>query len=97
MEKPPDAEGNPTTGIPPASLIIHRYYDESSQWFGDGTARNIREYAKRLSDLILAVRRLVYKPAKGAPTTPDTFKCHLIAHSMGGLVARAFLQNSEPR
>src|SRR5690606_18662560 len=26
--------------------------------------------------------------------TPDEFRCYLVAHSMGGLVARAFLQNS---
>lgn len=89
-EPPPDAEGKPSTGIPNASIVIYRYYDDGSKYFGDDKPREISEYAKGLSELILAVRKLVCDREK---MEEDDFKCYLVAHSMGGLVARAFLQN----
>ncbi len=43
----------------------------------------------------MAVRDLVcqYEAPDGEAIKKENFKCYLVAHSMGGLVARAFLQN----
>lgn len=78
-------------GIPTRSLIIYRYYDSGGTLLGDGSAREIEEYATGLSRLILRIRDLVCQFDETLDSTD--FKCHLVAHSMGGLVVRAFLQN----
>lgn len=77
-------------GIPASSVVIYRYYDAGSTWFGDGKASPVEVYAKGLSDLILRVRDLVVAQEGIAPAD---FRCYLVAHSMGGLVVRGFLQN----
>ncbi|WP_225773413.1 GPI inositol-deacylase [Pseudomonas sp. Marseille-Q5115] len=87
--------------LPYQSIIIFRYYDEASETFGSGNTPPIQHFAKGLSDLILRVRALVCRqgddPITGKPlnneVTKGDFRCYLVAHSMGGLVARAFLQN----
>ncbi|HEY0334920.1 MAG TPA: hypothetical protein VGC74_14620 [Stenotrophomonas sp.] len=74
------------------SIVIHRYYDPSSSLFGGGKTPSIEESARKLSELIARVRELICSnPAN--QVTPAQFRCHLVAHSMGGLVCRAFLQN----
>jgi hypothetical protein len=78
-------------GIPARSVIIYRYYDAGSGLLGDGRARPIEEYARGLDTLIRRVRELVC--AQQPELRPQDFRCHLVAHSMGGLVVRAFLQN----
>lgn len=95
-ESPRDENGDPVNGISPASIIIHRYYDDGSEILGDGASRDVKVYAAKLNALILRVRQLVlaYVPKGGVAMEPDAFKCYLVAHSMGGLVARAFLQNT---
>jgi pimeloyl-ACP methyl ester carboxylesterase len=87
-------KGDPIPGIPPASIVILRYYDDGSEWFGDGESRKVTVYAERLNKLILRVKKLVLEYQKdGEPVMKDEdFRCYLVAHSMGGLVARAFLQ-----
>lgn len=90
-----DGEWEPrkdTKGLPPRSIVIYRYYDSGGNLLGDGKPRDITEYAVGLGKLILRVRDLVCEYEK-EPTVPGDFKCHLVAHSMGGLVVRAFLQN----
>ncbi len=90
-----------TLTLPYQSMIIFRYYDEASDTFGSGNTPPIEHFAQGLSDLILRVRALVCQagvdPITGDPldnqVTPQDFRCYLVAHSMGGLVARAFLQN----
>jgi hypothetical protein len=79
-------------GIPSTSVVIYRYYDSGSTLLGDGEAREIESYASGLNTLILKVRSLVCAQESLAE---NDFKCYLVAHSMGGLVVRAFLQNPQ--
>jgi hypothetical protein len=81
-----------TADVATKSIIIYRYYDAASTLFGTGATPKIDEFAKGLSDLILRVRELVCKNSANDLAVAD-FRCHLVAHSMGGLVCRAFLQN----
>jgi pimeloyl-ACP methyl ester carboxylesterase len=81
--------------IPYSSIIIYRYYDDASEDFGhaDGTPP-IEHFARGLNDLILRLRdRVCANPANAV--APADFRVHLVAHSMGGLVCRAFLQHPE--
>lgn len=84
------------TGIPLNSIIIHRFYDSRSNLLGDGKSGSIDDYAKELGALIATVRHLVRPRALAAnPKYQDAdFRCYLVAHSMGGLVVRALLQNA---
>ncbi len=77
--------------IPLQSVIIHRYYDKADPDFGGGEVPTIEDAAKELSDLILRVRDQV---CLGGQIKPSDFKVYLVAHSMGGLICRCFLQNS---
>lgn len=78
--------------IPSRSIVVYRYYEQASALLGTGSTPDITVFAKGLSDLILRVRDLVCAHEKAA-VTPADFRCYLVAHSMGGLVCRAFLQN----
>src|SRR5262245_22101032 len=81
-----------TGTIPVRSIVIYRYYDPASTLFGSGKTPGIETFGKGLSDLILRVRDLACEdPENGVK--PRDFRCHLVAHSMGGLVCRSFLQN----
>jgi hypothetical protein len=94
--KPPvGPDGKDLSGIPQQSIIVYRYYDDGSGLLGDGEAKSIETYAAGLSALILKVKALVcaWKAPGGRTIDPKDFRCYLVAHSMGGLVARAFLQN----
>jgi pimeloyl-ACP methyl ester carboxylesterase len=63
-------------------LAIYRYYDAVSRAFGDDSRPNMETYGWGLGRLILDLL-----DATGAAGV------YLVAHSMGGLVARTFLQN----
>lgn len=75
------------------SIIIYRYYDEATPLFGLAQEEKIEHFAQGLSDLILRVRdKICNNPENN--TQPQDFRCYLVAHSMGGLICRAFLQNT---
>ncbi len=78
--------------VPYRCIVIHRYYDDASNDFGDGSTPPIEHFARGLGALILRLRdRVCSNPAN--QTSPAEFRVYLVAHSMGGLVCRAFLQN----
>jgi len=73
------------------SIIICNYYAESSRQFGNADVPTVPQAAEKLNNLILNVkRRIVNGPDQ---VLPDNFRCYLVAHSMGGLVCRALIQN----
>jgi hypothetical protein len=78
--------------VPYRSIIIFRYYDEASKDFGGGETPPIGHFAKGLDNLILRLRDRICANAANN-VTPEDFRVHLVAHSMGGLICRAFLQN----
>jgi hypothetical protein len=75
------------------SIIVFRYYDEAAPLVGGNREPSIERFARELSDLILQVRRKVC--AGESHTEEANFRCYLVAHSMGGLICRAFLQNAK--
>lgn len=86
----PEWEGT----IAPKSIVIYRYYEQASALLGTGKTPQIEDFARGLSDLVLRVRDLVCAhPDSGVDA--QSFRCYLVAHSMGGLVCRAFLQNPD--
>jgi len=74
------------------SVIVYRYYEQADSELGNDKAPTVREAAKGLSDLILDVRE---KICNGHPQALKDFKVYLVAHSMGGLVCRCFIQNPD--
>ena len=76
--------------IPAKSIVIYRYYEQADEDFGSGNAPSIIEAANGLSKLVLDIRKQVC--GDDAEAAKD-FRVYLVAHSMGGLICRAFLQN----
>jgi pimeloyl-ACP methyl ester carboxylesterase len=76
------APRNVSAQSPIAVLAIYRYYDAASRAFGDGNRPGMETYGWGLGRLIIDLL-----DATGASGV------YLVAHSMGGLVARTFLQN----
>src|SRR5687767_5508137 len=74
------------------SVVIYRYYDEASEAFSDGETPPIEQFGIGLGKLILRLRDRICSNAENG-VTPKDFRVYLVAHSMGGLVCRCFLQN----
>jgi hypothetical protein len=88
-----DAQGKPTDNVLGSrSIVIYRYYDPASSTLGSGNTPTIEEFSRGLSKLIARVRKLVCENPKSGVVEAE-FRCYLVAHSMGGLVCRGFLQN----
>lgn len=91
-----DAEWQPPgadRGLAAKSVVVFRYYDSGSTLLGDGHAKSLTDYGRELGQTVLRVRDLVCAQEGIAP---EDFRCHLVAHSMGGLVCRVLLQNPAP-
>jgi len=87
------ANGSEITGsIPWKSVIIYRYYETGDKDLGDGKVLSIYEAAKGLKELIYTIRK---QACGDNEELLAQFKVYLVAHSMGGLVCRCFLQNDE--
>lgn len=72
------------------SIWIFRYYEKASESLGTGKRSPIEAYAEELRVFILRIRRQVCGQNAAAR---NTFKVYLVAHSMGGLICRCYLQN----
>ncbi len=84
-------DGSELSGrIPARSVVVYRYYDAADRDFGTGKPLSIVEAAAGLKALIYQLREQVCGDDAAARAE---FRVHLVAHSMGGLVCRAFLQN----
>jgi len=77
---------------PARTVFIYRYYDRVSEELGSGGRPEIVEFARGLGDFILDIRRRI---CGQDPDRRSEFKVYLVAHSMGGLVCRCFLQNPD--
>lgn len=75
---------------PARSIWVFRYYERVSESLGTGERAPIEEFAARLRRFILEVRDAI---CGDDPEARDAFNVHLVAHSMGGLVCRTYLQN----
>lgn len=76
--------------VPHKSIWIFRYYEPVSEDLGEGERRTIPLFAVELRKFILRVRDQVC--GDDVPMR-DEFKVYLVAHSMGGLICRCYLQN----
>lgn len=82
--------------IPERSLWIYRYYEPVSADLGAGKRREIEDYARGLHDFIETIRDRICGKDNGDPEVRQSraaFRVYLLAHSMGGLIVRCYLQN----
>ncbi len=75
--------------ISPKSIWIFRYYEKVSDELGEDKRMEIEQFASDLREFILLVRDRVCRKSQIAR---NAFKVHLVAHSMGGLICRCYLQ-----
>ena len=86
-----DGRMRPAGPVPGRSIWIFRYYDVVDEGHGDGARREIEFHARKLGQFLHHVRTAVL----GSGEDPSRFRAYLVAHSMGGLICRCYLQNPE--
>ncbi len=86
-----DGQILPQGPIPSRSIWIFRYYDIADEDFGEGNRKEIEFHAKKLCEFLLHVRHAVLDKNEN----PEHFRAYLVAHSMGGLICRCYLQHPE--
>jgi len=74
---------------PPRSIWVFRYYEQVSRTLGSGERRSMEQFGADLRAFILRVRDAVC----ATDEAKKAFRVYLVAHSMGGLVCRCYLQN----
>lgn len=79
--------------VPAKSVWIYRYYEPVSQSLGTGERPKIEDYAENLHNLIEQIRDQVCGEEE---EDRNSFRVYLVAHSMGGLIVRCYLQNICP-
>ena len=84
-----DGQILPRGPLPSRSIWIFRYYDITDEEFGDGERKEIEFHARKLREFLLHVRQAVLEKNE----KPECFRAYLVAHSMGGLICRCYLQN----
>ena len=81
----------PKGPVPSRSIWIFRYYDIADEGFGDGQRKEIEFHARKLGKFLRHVRKAVLDNKEGS----ECFRAYLVAHSMGGLICRCYLQNPD--
>jgi hypothetical protein len=82
----------PKEAVPYRCIVVHRFYEEASEELGTGETPGLDHFARGLGELILRLReRVCANMANGVK--PEDFRVYLVAHSMGGLICRVFLQD----
>jgi len=79
---------------PAKSIWIFRYYEPVSEDLGEGERRDIPNFAADLRNFIINTVRP--RVCGNDEELINNFKVYLVAHSMGGLIARCYLQNICP-
>ncbi len=88
------AEPPPGQPVPARSVWIYRYYEQVSEELGSGVRPEIEDYARGLGALLARIR----EHTCGADAEARRrFRVYLVAHSMGGLVVRCYLQRIAPQ
>lgn len=82
----------PEITVTPKSIVIYRYYDAVSADLGGGVRLPIETFGRGLGALILNLQDRI---CGDDAAQRQAFKVHLVAHSMGGLVVRCFLQSGK--
>lgn len=86
-----DGQILPKGPAPSRSIWIFRYHDVADEALGDGKRREIEFHATKLGEFLRHIRNAVLRPNEQR----RRFRVHLVAHSMGGLICRCYLQNPE--
>jgi len=80
----------PGEPVPAKSVWIFRYYEPVSEDLGEGERRALPRFATELRAFVLRIREQTCGDDAAARAA---FRVYLVAHSMGGLVCRCYLQN----
>ena len=88
-----DGQLRPKGPIDSRSIWIFRYYDVVDKNFGDGNREEIEFYALKLREFLVHIRSAVLEKEE----SKESFRVYLVAHSMGGLICRCYLQNPNVR